>query len=1051
MPLNLTCTKLRYLCDDLYFERGRDYYKQGRVVGLEVEREADDLIVFRAQVRGSGGRVYGQFVRLQERRGDLVLKGECSCPVGFNCKHVVAACFRYLNLYGDRPRLTLDLLRSRQDDGEDWQPGETKLFYRLTLDSQQGAPWVDLYYARIRKDGRVGALRPAKVGRVVDPYYGPRYHFPDYVAPVDRPILHLLDALKEEFSQPFLKGRLGYLALRQLLDTGRCFIQDADHPLYLSQETRPVRFQWRPVPGGRILEAVAEPAARVIPTDPPLWLDPKTATVGPLAKAPRPELLSGPFLPDEEIPNFTSQLLLEYPELPVPPPVNLPLEEVQGQAPVPELTLAVQGEGDLPYCLRLHFDYGMARLLAGGKPVALFQGREKLIRFHRDEAAEASALARLEAAGFVLENGGELRPGDLDAERLRRFVEETLPQLEAEGWRLEREAGFKPRFFDEAQLEVSAEEDEAGWFDLRFDLDLDGRRVPVLPLLVPLLERYDRPEDLPQTLTIPLGAQRFLTVRAEKLRPFLEILYELYDRESDSLSLSRFDAARLADLEDAQLRLNGAEKLRELGRRLRNFQGLAPVPPPEGLRCQLRPYQAFGLSWLQFLREYELGGILADDMGLGKTVQTLAHLLLEKEQGRLDRPALVIAPTSLMGNWRREAERFAPDLKVLVLHGPQRHERFGQIEGHDLVLTTYPLLPRDEDELKAREWSFLILDEAQTVKNPRTKAARIVRRLKARHRLCLTGTPLENHLGELWAQFDFLMPGFLGSAEQFQRLYRTPIEKHGDEDCRRRLARRVAPFLLRRTKAEVEKDLPPKTEIVRSVELYPEQAAVYESIRVAMEAQVRQAIEAKGLARSQIAILDALLKLRQVCCDPHLVKLDKAKGAPSAKLDLLAEMLPALLEEGRRILLFSQFTSMLGRIEDTLLKPRAIPYAKLTGQTRKRDEAVERFKSGAVDLFLISLKAGGVGLNLTEADTVILYDPWWNPAVEAQATDRAHRIGQDKPVFVYKLLTEGTVEERILKLQARKRALAEGVYGGKDKAGPALTAEDLAVLLAPLG
>ncbi|BCX81288.1 hypothetical protein MIT9_P0866 [Methylomarinovum caldicuralii] len=1051
MPLNLTYTKIRRLCDDLYFERGRDYYQQGRVISLEVEREADNLIVFRAQVRGSGGRVYGQFVRIQERYGSLALKGECSCPVGYNCKHVVAACFRYLNLYGDRPRLTLDLLRSPQSVGGPGQPGETVLFYRITLDREQAAPLVELCYARIRKNGQPGALRPAKAGMMSDPYYGSRYHFPDYVNPEDRPIVHLIDALREEFSLPLLKGRLGCLALRQMIDTGRCFVGGVDRPLRLTEEVRPVRFQWRPVSGGKILEAIAEPEARVIPTDPPLWLDLERGEAGPLAQVPRPELLTAPFLPETDIPRFTSQLLLEFPELPVPPPVELPLEEIQGQTPVPELTLALHGEGDLPYRLRLGFDYQGIRVMAGGAAVGLFRGKDKLIRFRRDEAAETAALGRLETAGFVLEQEGVLVPADADAGRLRHFVEEVLPCLEAEGWRIEREAGFNPRFLDEDQLEASTEEDEAGWFDLRFDLDLDGQKVPVLPLLVPLLERYDRPEDLPETVTVPLGEQRFLTLRAEKLRPFLEILYELYDRESDSLQLSRYDAARLAELEDASLRLKGAEKLRELGRRLRDFQGLAPVSPPRGLRCELRPYQAFGLSWLQFLREYELGGILADDMGLGKTVQTLAHLLLEKEQGRLDRPALVVAPTSLMSNWRREAERFAPDLKVLVLHGPQRHEHFSRIGEHDLVLTTYPLLPRDEEVLKAQAWSFLILDEAQTVKNPRTQAARIVRRLQARHRLCLTGTPLENHLGELWAQFDFLMPGFLGDLEQFTRLYRTPIEKHGDEDCRRRLARRVAPFLLRRTKAEVEKDLPPKTEMVRSVALHPKQAAVYESIRVAMESQVRQAIETKGLARSQIAILDALLKLRQVCCDPRLVKLDKAKVVPSAKLDLLAEMLPELLAEGRRVLLFSQFTSMLGRIEEAILKPQGIPYAKLTGQTRKRDEAIERFKRGDVDLFLISLKAGGVGLNLTEADTVILYDPWWNPAVEAQATDRAHRIGQDKPVFVYKLLTEGTVEERILKLQARKQALAQGIYGRKAKTAPTLTAEDLQVLLAPLG
>jgi SNF2 family DNA or RNA helicase len=326
-----------------------------------------------------------------------------------------------------------------------------------------------------------------------------------------------------------------------------------------------------------------------------------------------------------------------------------------------------------------------------------------------------------------------------------------------------------------------------------------------------------------------------------------------------------------------------------------------------------------------------------------------------------------------------------------------------------------------------------------------------VRRIKSRHRLCLTGTPMENHLGELWAQFDFLMPGFLGDNATFKRLYRTPIEMHGDHEQRLRLSRRVAPFMLRRTKQDVATELPPKTEMIRSVPLYPKQAALYESIRLTMEQKVRDAIAQKGLSRSHITILDALLKLRQTCCDPRTLSLKEAqKVKESAKLDLLMDILPEQLEEGRRILVFSQFTRMIALIENELNTAK-ISYAKLTGQTKKRDEAIDLFKSGAVNVFLISLKAGGVGLNLTEADTVIIYDPWWNPAAESQAADRAHRIGQDKPVFVYKLITENTVEEKIIAMQERKRALAEGIYkAGENEAALQLTADDLSALFEPL-
>ena len=488
-----------------------------------------------------------------------------------------------------------------------------------------------------------------------------------------------------------------------------------------------------------------------------------------------------------------------------------------------------------------------------------------------------------------------------------------------------------------------------------------------------------------------------------------------------------------------------------MGQKLKYFKGIQNVSLPKGLQAELRNYQQHGLNWLQFIREFKFAGMLADDMGLGKTVQTLSHLLLEKESGRMNSPCLIIAPTSLMGNWRREAERFTPDLQILTLQGPERRRHFETLNEYDLILTTYPLLPRDEQALLKPHYYYLVLDEAQIIKNPKAKAARIARKIKADHRLCLTGTPMENHLGELWAQFDFLMPGFLGDSQRFKKIYRTPIETYGDTQQRARLARRVAPFLLRRTKLEVEKELPPKTEIIRSVPLYEKQAALYESIRISMEKKVQDTIAQKGLSRSHITILDALLKLRQTCCDPRTLSLKHAqKIKESAKLDLLMEMLPEQLEEGRRILVFSQFTRMIALIEDEL-KARKIKYAKLTGQTRKREEAIECFKSGEADVFLISLKAGGVGLNLTEADTVIIYDPWWNPAAESQAADRAHRIGQDKPVFVYKLLTENTVEEKILALQEKKRALAEGVYRDGNKGQSYnLSADDLTALFEPL-
>ena len=472
---------------------------------------------------------------------------------------------------------------------------------------------------------------------------------------------------------------------------------------------------------------------------------------------------------------------------------------------------------------------------------------------------------------------------------------------------------------------------------------------------------------------------------------------------------------------------------------------MSDLPLPESFRAELRPYQAQGVAWLDLLRESELGGVLADDMGLGKTVQILALLALEKARGNLAQPVLIVAPTSLMTNRFNEAQKFAPDLRVLVLHGAGRKQSFAAIPEHDLVLTTYPLIARDREVLLSRDWHMAVLDEAQTVKNPNAATTRWLRDVKARHRFCLTGTPMENHLGELWSIMSFANPGYLGDKAAFSRRWRLPIEKRADKERATALAQRVKPFLLRRTKAEVATELPAKSEIVERIVLEDSQRDLYDSIRLSMSDKVRKAIAQRGLARSHIIVLEALLRLRQACCDPLLLKLDDGVQRPSAKLDRLMEMALELLSEGRKIIVFSQFTSMLDLIRKRFDAER-IRYSLLTGETTDRKRAIDGFQGGASDVFLISLKAGGVGLNLTAADTVIIFDPWWNPAVEEQAIDRAHRIGQDKAVFVYRLVASGTIEEKMDELKARKRALADSLFDRDGRIASALTEEDVRAL-----
>ena len=599
------------------------------------------------------------------------------------------------------------------------------------------------------------------------------------------------------------------------------------------------------------------------------------------------------------------------------------------------------------------------------------------------------------------------------------------------------------------------------WFDLSLGMEINGERHNILPLLPDLLLQLNPGQDstatLPEYVYLPQADGHHLRLPTAPLRPWLQALLDLLGDhngalDGNSLRLSRLEALRVGAALGEGTQWRGADSLRQMVQQLAGHSALPDVALPPGLRATLRPYQQHGLNWLQFLRCHSLAGILADDMGLGKTLQTLAHILVEKQAGRLDRPALIIAPVSLMGNWRSEAARFTPELSTLVLHGADRHESAAEMARHDVVIAPYSLLQRDRERWLEQPWHLVVLDEAQNIKNAATHAAQVVAALDTRHRLCLSGTPMENHLGELWSLFHFLMPGFLGSQARFKELFRTPIEKHGDSERLQQLRSRITPFMLRRAKRDVATDLPAKQEVLTQVELPGKQADLYETIRLATEKAVREALATQGLAKSQIQVLDALLKLRQVCCDPRLLGVPAAqKVKQSAKLELLMTMLPEMLAEGRRVLLFSQFTTMLGLIEEEL-KKRGIPWVKLTGQSQKRDALIERFTSGEVPLFLISLKAGGVGLNLPQADTVIHYDPWWNPAVENQATDRAHRIGQSQRVMVYKLVAQGTIEERIMALQARKAALAESMYSGaQGRKQPLFTEDDVAELLRPLG
>lgn len=480
-----------------------------------------------------------------------------------------------------------------------------------------------------------------------------------------------------------------------------------------------------------------------------------------------------------------------------------------------------------------------------------------------------------------------------------------------------------------------------------------------------------------------------------------------------------------------------------------SFSDCAESPIPPSVKADLREYQKRGYTWLHFMYTYGLNGILADDMGLGKTLQSLTLLQRAKdEKGR--KPSLVVAPTSVVFNWEDEIKKFTPDLKALNFTGATRHSLLNKFNSNDVIITSYALLRRDIEHLKKYDFRYILLDESQKIKNHQSLTANVSKQLRSNHRLALSGTPIENRLSELWSVFDFLMPTFLYDHKEFKYKYSQPIEEQNNKDAERRLKKQVYPFILRRLKQNVAKDLPDKLEFLSYCEMLPEQQDIYLDVLDYTREEIFRKIERDGFAKSQMSILSALLRLRQICCHPVLIgDVTKAQVRNSGKFEQLKDMIKEVIDQGHRILLFSQFVTMLEIIKEWLVE-EGIKHEYLTGATKNRKEAVDRFNNNDnIPIFLISLKAGGTGLNLTGADYVIHYDPWWNPAVEDQATDRAHRIGQTKKVFVYRMITKGTVEEKMVKLQEKKRDLIDSVITVDTSLGKILTYEDLKDILTP--
>lgn len=722
--------------------------------------------------------------------------------------------------------------------------------------------------------------------------------------------------------------------------------------------------------------------------------------------------------------------LLSAPGVPrVEVPPELRFEEI-ALTPRPRLQVrsSERGYSNAWLTAELFFDYGGRVVPSHDASRGVYDAATRRFLL-RDAAAEEAAGALLSENGFHPQPGSRYRPPSwyLAPSRLPRAAR-TLVDA---GWHIDAD-GKVFRTPGAFRIEVASGID---WFELRAGVEY-GETSAGLPELLDALRRGDG--------MVALGDGSYGMLPEEWLRR-MGMLAGMGTREEGHIRFRKSQAGLLDALLAAQPEAKFDANFAAVRKDLLQFRGVKAAPQPKGFQGRLRGYQREGLGWMRFLERFGFGGCLADDMGVGKTAQVLA-LLESRRTEDVAKPSLVVVPRSLVFNWKEEAARFTPRLRVLDYTGQQRST--AGFSSSDLILTTYGTLRRDAALLRDFEFGYVVLDEAQAVKNASSESAKAVRLLRGEHRLALSGTPVENHLGELWSLFDFLNPGMLGAVNVFKLAGGTgrSIGRSVDEDGRGLLAHALRPFILRRTKEQVARELPAKTEQTLYCELEPAQRKLYNELRRHYRSALLERIDKQGLAKSKIMVLEALLRLRQAACHPGLIDA-KRSGEPSAKLEALMEQLREVLDAGHKALVFSQFTSLLKIVRDSL-DGEGVVYEYLDGATRDRQARVERFQNDpACPLFLISLKAGGLGLNLTAAGYVFLLDPWWNPAVEAQAVDRAHRIGQDKPVFAYRLIARDTVEEKVLELQKTKRDLAAAIIGEDNALIRDLRREDLELLL----
>ncbi|NIA30238.1 MAG: DEAD/DEAH box helicase family protein [Actinobacteria bacterium] len=1055
--MEIQTDNIKNYAGSVIYGRGLRYYKQGRVRLDEIELER-----FTAIVSGT----YDYTVRA-ERVGEKIYTS-CTCPYWTTCKHVVAALLTAKDYYDENGRdlkykkthpewkKFFDRVIENRDTPKallSQQSQIWKIIYVISLSSESWRIWPQKAY--IKKNGELG--RRANVGEF-DPDNTSLIHSQN-----DPYIISFLNKQQEinnsfynyNYYRSYRYNNYGSFHFKYGSKLGPLFnflsestiflINSSDElePLEMSADQCRIEFQFDETketfcltPKVIFQDSVEHLDGNYsILTENPVWLLRGNMLIK-VENIDNAELLL-PLtandvklsIPKNEFPQFLEKT---YPQLVIKTPMPLPDSiHVQTSSEISGKRLyLVEGFNQLEVFLR--FVYGDREVDFNDPQEELYDaGGKEILKIKRDREAEKREYERLLDSGLKAIPKGGLRV--IDSKALE-WLFANLPKVVKDGFEVYGQEKLKKYKVRTGSPNVSvAVSTNIDWFDLNLKVDIEGIELSLKELKKAIRKKYRY---------VKLADQSMAKLSESWFKKF-QHLFNFSEVEANEIKVSKFHVTLIDLLFDEVADKHTDKEYRDNLAKLKSFEGIKKHRLPKGIKGTLRPYQKSGYDWLLFLKDFSFGGCLADDMGLGKTVQTLALLLHEKEKGNKI-PSLIVCPTSVVFNWDLEVKKFTPKLRPLIHTGLKRQKDVSEFEKYDIILTTYGIMRRDFAFLKDYKFHYIILDESQKIKNPLSQTAKAARVLSSAHRLVLTGTPVENNTIELWSQFSFLNPGLLGSLNYYRKSFTLPIEKRGDEGAATFLKQIIFPFILRRTKEHVAKELPPKNEQIFYCTMNPAQKKLYERWRDIYRAKILSKIDDAGMDKARMNVLEGLVRLRQIACHPYLI--DHEATEESGKFELLKEFVDEILAENHKILLFSQFVKMLKLIRN-YFDTQGIEYEYLDGHTTNRMQHVERFQNDEkIRIFLISLKAGGTGLNLTAADYVIHYDPWWNPAVEMQATDRAHRIGQDKKVFVYRLITKDSVEEKMLQLQSRKKKLVTDLISTDSSFFKSLDRDDIEVL-----